>query len=895
MIKSVLWFRYREESIAATIAAMIKNVVPNFNCELFFKLIFEEKSQAFRYRFIFYELQYQKIFSYSQFLKYIKIWHMRHLENEENLQILLALPSLDRSQLTLRQFNYLLNHFSSDNPFNQELADVYENIEHIAISKNNLSKETGCSLNVKLISSLPYSLRFYIANYIIDKRIYSFTKMCYILKEMDCLSLIPELFQQFSPHRFTGNEAPVFENIIPNLITHNVFNDACQISSGFFGLYKNKSPCKEMVSILLNFLEKDIKLNDSFQFSKNVAFYYELVDQLKICQKSLDFDKKTFIEIITKHSHLCSLHIYNLFLGMNSPKDLTLRSFEIIFNLFLKSILCFPIMTANSLFDFFTDLVDSNSIPRCSYVFISNFLLVIIDNQSEFEEQNPKYKTLATNFMHMILKSGQFQLSSYLELILSEKFKKDGKINTFLIQIFFDILEDFVQTSEYHSCPVDLIFNETIVNNFTDTNLFIRYIEILRKFDLPILSEEVYSLINKKVPSPIGAAYYSLLPREFTTLDNISAFEHFIEIADLTNCTYLVQWMHDRVFYNSDNMIIECDSEERQPNESEIQGHLYQIYRKFTEILLNNEGISPEKVQVFLISWSFLCRFKLFNHYACTQLTNIISTKSLKISPCTIPYIQPLLRFCEKNMLHVICRGFLSYEIDPDKSLSQFMNIASTAFIIYTRRFSDQIMNSNDTQKDFFNSPVSYDQYPMILREIAEKMIGWISMIHSYNKELISIFVLDSFNYIIGRAAHLRQVDRNDFFESLAPQIKNLPEYLEKLIVYSEPIQRFSSISDPLYYNSFISNTSSSIGGIHRSNMVSLPEPFLNEFPDVTDQNDGNGDDSFASAFDNSLEFPTEYDDNNPFHSSVYDGGGPSYFGDSNESDKSGLGFNPGW
>ncbi|OHT11248.1 hypothetical protein TRFO_01215 [Tritrichomonas foetus] len=851
MCKSVLWFNSKDEAVAATIASLIKKLVPKFQVEEFFDLLLDLEINSEKYlnassssnnfysdnqpnaystetnsnskckiipkfKYLFYELQYQNLFTFSRFLYYIKTRGYK-MNNKETLGYLISnLPSLDRSLRILNEIMGMLSVLIPDNNFDNQIREIGLNI----IDK------------IDLVSKLPYIFKFQLALYLINQSQCEFSKMCTILQKLECLNLITILFNKQKPAKFIVYDVLFIEQTISCFISHDLLESVASIAL-------NDNPNFEIAK----FLTKYLKESEDNKIPTGLSKYKSQLS-VKKQEKNATVNQKNIQKLMMKYSHLCSLHIFDCFYDVKTESD-----FGRVFCFFLKDLLTFPRLTYPMLLEFFIDFCEHQCITRGSYQFIRCFLQTVIENQELVKNENSNSQTVIINFLTHLFKAGFIRPFAYLHLVLSPKSRKytsnsnsnsnpssnssnfnnnsrGSGISEPLITLFFKILDEHP-----NSFPVDSILNEKVIKNFTDLALFEQFLNKLRQFPTPIITESLRISLSKDVPSAVGAAYYSLLPFGLQTLDFNDAFEYFSENVDRTTSTFWTLWLRDKVCYNAGFPVTP-----KQVDKATLQDHIVQLCNCFSNLILSCDQ-NNEKLQIYLNCWTLLCSDDAIVVHVSKQVSNNIRNGKFTLRPMFIEYIQPIIHACSEVILEQICDGFCQYQdniiastnSDPTANIGGggnlgcfelFTKTASSIFIVFADRFV--------TQKT---------QSTAVLMSIADKLLEWLRKMAISNSNISNAnsntnstggpasdstttsgdgsvigatrienrstdtFVLDAFNFIVMKTSFLKLDLCIYFHEHIATMLEQLPQELRKFVIVNQPMQRFSPVPDPLYFD----------------------------------------------------------------------------------------------
>ena len=545
MCKSILWFSTKREAVSATVAALIKRLVPKFQYTKFFRFLFKNPSIVQNYRYLFIEFQLQKIFDYKDFLQYVINEGLLTRYPEESSIIISNMPSTNQSKNVLNYIRNIMNNLFPDNNFYQEMKSIYSDfIGHI-----------------DQVANLPYVFGFQMVYFFVGRIKYDFGKFCSILQKTDTFSLITVLFVKSKPAKFTVFDFSFIEKAVPCFIAHNLLDSLSAIA------LPPENPNYKISELLARFLKESEDCNVQSCISK----YKAQLPIKKQSSKNLSISTKNLQDFIIEHSHLCSLHIFDLFFSVQQECE-----FQIIFCQLLSDLLCFPLLTDDMLFEFFVDFCESQTIPRGADQFIKYFMHTIINNPNLVENEESNSRQVITNFLTLLFKNSFIYPSAYLQIILSPRHKSTGNTNEHLINLFFNIIKD-----NPTSFPVESILSENVVANLNDQELYEHLLKQLRQFPSPVITESLRNTLTKEIPSPISAAYYSLLPVELQAADFNDVFDYYAKNVDRTTSTFWTLWLRYKVYYNSGFPVTPC-----QPDNQQRQDHIIKLWTCFYNLIL---------------------------------------------------------------------------------------------------------------------------------------------------------------------------------------------------------------------------------------------------------------------------------------------------------------------
>lgn len=757
MCSSVLWFSTKKEAVSATVAFLIKKLVPNFEYHEFFHLLFEKSSMIENFRYLFLEFQLQKVFDYTNFLHYIKINGL--LKNQNISAIIISnLPSMIQDKYVLRQISSMMDYLFPGNNFDQEMrslgSDLVENVDKIA--------------------ELPYVFRFQIILFLIGQAKHDFGTLCSVLQKIDALSLITVLFNKSKPSKFTVFDYSFIEKTIPCFIAHNLLDSLAATA------LPPDNPNYKISELLSRFWKECEDNNVSTCLSK----YKGQLPTKKQTSKNINVSTTNLQNFIFNNSHLCSLHIFDLFFSVRTEND-----FGKVFTQFLKDLLSFPLLTDEMLFDFFVNFCESQSVSKGTDQFIKCFMQTIICNQDLVEKEDSNSRQVITDFLTLLFKNNFIHPSFYLQLILSPRNRANFSTNEHLINLFFNIIED-----NPNSFPVDLILTENVVAYLTDQELYKSLLTRLRQFPTPIITESLRNTLTKEPPLPISAAYFSLLPIGLQAYEFNDIFNYYAKNVDRTTSTFWTLWLRYKVYYNSGIPVTP-----NQVDKQQIQEHINKLWACFYQLILltdydMNNPEAREKLQIYLNCWTLLCadpQDQFTQFVSLKTAKNIHETLSMKkplIKPTQIDYLHPIINNCSEAILVQICDDFCKYSFPESDQTSEenviLMNIASYIFATFANRFMKTKMQST-----------------AIVKSMADKLLFWLMSLTNDNYRQTNLFVLDVFNFIVTKTAEMEIEQNRDFHDHILKSLEQFPSNARQYILVNMLMQSFVKVQDPLYFN----------------------------------------------------------------------------------------------
>lgn len=757
MCHSVLWFSCKREAVSATVAALIKRLVPKFKYRKFFNFLFKNPSIVENYRYLFIEFQLQKIFDYKDFLYYVKIKGLLTRHREEAAEIIPNLPSLNRTKNVMNQIFYIINDLFPGNDFDQQISSLNSDLIN----------------HVDQINNLPYIFVVNIILFLINQNKYDFGQLCSVLQKIDALSLITVLFEINKPSKFTVFDYSFIEKTVPCFIAHNL------LASFASTALTPENPNDKISELLARFL-KECK---DYKVASCLSKYEAQLPSRNKSTKVLNISTTNLQTFIINNSHLCSLYIYDLFFSVKQEND-----FRKVFCQLLNDLLGFPILTDDMLFGFFVNFCESHSISRGTDQFIKCFMQTIINDQKLVEDEDSNSRRVITNFLTLLFKNGFINPSSYLRIILPSRNKSNGNANEHLINLFFKIIED-----NPNSFPVESILSENVISNLNDPGLYKHLLQLLRNFTSPIITESLRSSLTKEGPSAISAAYYSLLPLGLQAQDFKDVFDFYAKNVDRTTSTFWTLWLRYKIFYNSGFPVTPY-----QPDKQQIQDHISKLWSCFYNLILvehydTNNPESNEKLQIYLNCWTLLCMDPedQFTKFVSLKTATSIKIDKPLINPLQIEYLHPVINNCQEAYLEQICDGFCKYQFpndDSDHDLSNdniiLMRIASYTFVTFANRFMKARMQST-----------------AIVKSMADKLLVWLLSITNDKYRQTDTYILDSFNYIVTKTTEMEPEQNRAFHEHILESLEQFPSSFREYILVNFLMQSFSKVQDPLYYN----------------------------------------------------------------------------------------------
>lgn len=756
MCQSVLWFPSNKEAVAATVAVLVKRLVPNFQCEKFYRFLFKNSKIIESYRCLFLEFQLQKIFDYKDFLHYVIKKGFITNYPEESAAVISNLPSIN--VFVFKQIEFFMNQLFPGNNFVKQISSIYSDL-------------IG---NVDKIIDLPYVFCFQMVLllFVSNQKKFEFGKFCSILQKTDTLSLITVLFEKNKPPKFTVFDFSFIEKTIPCFIAHNLLDSLAEVA------LPPENPNYTISELIARYLKESEDCNVKSCLSK----YKPQLPLKKQSSKNMPISTKNLQDFIVSHSYACSLHIFDLFFSVQQECEL-----KVVFCQLLCDLLNFPLLTDDLLFELFVDFCESQTIQKGADQFIKYFMKTIISNPSLVEDEDSNSRKVITNFLTLLFRSYFIYPSSYLQVILSPRHRSSGNSNDHLINIFFNIIKD-----NPNSFPVESILSENVIANINDQELYMSLLEQLRQFPPPIITDSLRNVLTNKIPSQISAAYYSLLPLGLQALDFNDVFDYYAKNVDHTTSTFWTLWLRYKVFYNSGFPVTPCQADNQQR-----QDHIIKLWTCFYKLILQNDyDLSnpeiKEKLQIYLNCWTLLCMDSQ------DQFTNVISSKTATnikyekplIKPLQIDFLHPVINNCNEAYLEQICDGFCKYQFSEnsgkefDEECVTLMRIASYTFVTFANRFIKKSMQST-----------------AIVKSMADKLLVWLKSILNNEYRQTEIFVLDAFNFIVTKTAEMEFEQNRDFHEHILKSLEQFPPKIRKYILVNFIMQSFVKVQDPDYFN----------------------------------------------------------------------------------------------
>jgi hypothetical protein len=322
MVRSVLWFFVESAAVAATIAATIKYCLNGrrFPFTDFVDCLYANSDCITRFSYLFVELQFQNMFSYSTFLTVIYRRGFLSSRSEATLSLLLSLPSLDRSVTQLTRLSRALQRLGVSSTYEDLILRIGE-------------------LPASAFRGLPALYRFNVGQWLVDRAI-DFSSAAADLASLDLPSLIPTLFLKLRPTTFSTRDLRALEAAAPVLIARGCLPAVAAAAGPDF-------------SRLVRKIERRRSSPSQKGGPRWPAAPRPLLAQGLIRA------------LFERHSMLCSLHVFDASRGIRTERELAS-----LLTAFLRDLLGFEGLTSATLLDFFIAFCEARCADRAPALFL---------------------------------------------------------------------------------------------------------------------------------------------------------------------------------------------------------------------------------------------------------------------------------------------------------------------------------------------------------------------------------------------------------------------------------------------------------------------------------------------------------------------------------------------
>ncbi|OHS95369.1 hypothetical protein TRFO_38510 [Tritrichomonas foetus] len=579
-------------NISALIAWLIKQLGFILPISEFVTWVYEMVDKINVIKYLFYELQYQKIIKYQDFLIEIRRRGYFLERFEESAKIFAEFPSLDRSNECLGRIYCTIRR-------------IFPNIDFLSQCKAIGNDFIG---NVDIIQKFPYVMKFEMAYFLIYSENGNLKQKAQFLTDINVEILLPELSINKKSNQYTKSN-----------------RNTCQ---------------KNLQNIKLNG-DPNTKQNHKQNSSKNVinvnGFVPKQADKLKTLYEAhglkeiiksipenysnaINFDN--FITLIQKYSYLCSLHVYDAAFSVRYSPDL-----ESLLTVFFQDLMQFKALNYSQLSSFFSDFNNLKIVSHSPVIFVKTFLTCYLKYHHEKAIKDTMYQFISNHFVDFLRKS-IIKPMNYL-LIIFSIIKDDENINPqlfeSLINNVFDVIDENSDIYEVNDC-----LNNEVVEGFYSSKvsnaiyLYHSYLTRLRSLKPP----ELHSI-------PTGnyiAALFSLLPTELFSDDIDSLFCFFQTHLSKQTIKLWSLWLRDRPKYQPGFPVTLSDS-----SESEKNRYVTRLVDAFSDI----------STPLLKESWWILCENK--------AIANAVIYKSINESAYNIDYLHPALLSADESIYERLC------------------------------------------------------------------------------------------------------------------------------------------------------------------------------------------------------------------------------------------------
>ena len=732
MIGSLGWVKSGKAPLAALIADFMGSVLRNrvFPLGKFIEFLYENLEEIEMYGVLFAEMQFQKLFTYSSFLQYIHRRGYLTVRKEASLRLLQWLPTLERTPFVLGRVSNEIAKLSPDNEYEMAIQDI----------RNDVAG------NIERFRALPLMYRYSIGMWLIDNAT-SFKDTCILLGDADLCALVPMLFMKLHPQKFGIRDGVYVEHSIPIFIARNHLKDLADMA------IRGSS---EIALALFPYVEQ----SKNSQSGTLLPFKSQLSEAQKNSKTNTiacDKIKSLFI----KNSHLCSLHVYDAFREIRSEKD-----FLSVFNGFLSDLLSFEEVSSETLFNFFVEFCDSQSITsKPAFVFMES----LIGCETVDAELSEPAKRVVTDFLVSVFRKRIMSPSDFLRCIftssLLQKRKAESRVETPIVKLFLDLLSERVD----EFCAEPIYLTKGVIQGFArHETLHAGLLNCLRKFPTPIINRQLQDEIVVRGTNqglPLGAAYYSLLPEELLDESFDNVFSYFTDHVDRVTSTFWTLWLQDRVYYKPGNPVTPAT-----PDRQCIVEYMHKLGGAFSRLILGCEDIDCEKTMVYLNCWALLCENTHITPLVTQQLTEELrGGKKMSLRPIIVDYLHPVLFSANttKEAFDNLCDGFLG-KVFGQEMMTSFVRTAVSVFVMFVTKV--KASNRANLSSDKIHSQIA-------------KLFEWLPVLGSEDSEILT-FVLDALNYIICCSASMSPSPIGPRLEGLYHAV---PEYLRRYVLLDFP------------------------------------------------------------------------------------------------------------
>lgn len=762
LIQSINWFHSYEEAIASTVAYLIKRVTPNFDYNAFFDFLFDDYENSYKYRHLFFELQVQELFGYSYFLKYIK--NKLYTHKEQCLSLLSNLPCAF-IEMTMQKYIFydILNKMST-----LTNHDFSEQINRI---QNDLFN------NIDELSEMPFVLRFYLVFRLINQKNNNFDKVCSLMKKIGSLSLITRLFFQSQPEKLSVYAVYFIEQTLSLFVSHDLLKQLIQVSTN------PPSPNSAISELIYQHLRE----NKDEKYSEILKEYQGQLHQDP--SKNPNINKENLRDLIYKNSYLFSVSVYDMFLSVQNFSD-----FEKVFLLFFNDLLSFSGLTHSLLLNFYIEFCESHCIQSgsTSQLFIDLFLATVqINSNTTLVNENSNSYNVIMSFLTYLFQSGLISPSSYLKRVFTKPrgaSKTEKKVNMPLMDLFFKIIDE-----NETLFSTSAILTENVIKDFNekDKELFVELLTRLKRCPPPIITNRLLPKFANDSSSPFAAAYFSLLPDELLQDDVHKVFDYFVFNVSRTTSTFWTLWLRQMINYNPVFPVSPKNFDQKS-----TENHIQNLTDLFSNALLTNDQISPEKIEILLNCWNLLCFDERVSDMLSIKTAQLIENYQLLFTPIQFDYLHPIFNSASYQNLEQICTNFcqkhLSHQLIIGDSTERsqltnedyiFIKLASLSFITFAKKYFSSL-NSIEFAK-----------------KMVDKLFDFMNSMYKDENCQTDFFVIDSFNYIVTKTSDFPKNTNNltDFHQYLFKSFDKVYPDIRCHLIVNMLMQQFKSVPDPLF------------------------------------------------------------------------------------------------
>ena len=488
---------YHDENVTNTVnlSALIAWLLLNLKCKIytseFVHFIYEHEDKISSLKYLFCELQYQKIISFKEFQAEIHRKGYFSTKFELTCRIFSEFPSLDRSKETMRNAERDLKRAHPDINYAEQVKDAN-------ITKDNIFDK------IEFIKSLPFVLQFEIMHFIISQLDFTdesnaskndiLNKLCELLEDLNCSFLIPDIIIKFD-FRYRN-------------------------SSKFYALYEAHK----------------VKPDSNFE-NKN--------DDFDICKPKL-------INLFLEYSYLCSLFVFDSIFSAKSMMDLYSILIPMFKNILSFKFVPTAHVTDFAI-DFYNSQIVTEPLNILLQTFI--IICVSSNKGSDYFDRFSILisKILKEFFVRSYIKPCEYLMilfsmtNSLPDLQAKFKFNMEVSQNQILeafIRIIFNIIDENQQLFTVNDCLTSEVVDG--FNNFLppdSQHLYYGYLTRLRSLEFPQLHTN---------PSlSFATALFSLLPTEMFSDDVESVINFFKQNLTYKNVRLWSLWIRDKPKFQS--------------------------------------------------------------------------------------------------------------------------------------------------------------------------------------------------------------------------------------------------------------------------------------------------------------------------------------------------------